>query len=363
MSALCREFAISRPTGYLWLGRYREGKSIQELGEHSRRPQHSPQETAREVQRRVVELRGRRPDWGARKLRVLLQGEGIELPAVTIHRILQRHELILPRNRHRPAVHRFERATPNELWQLDFKGLPAHLARECWPLSVLDDHSRYAVGLFALLGTQAEPVRESLQQAFEAHGVPEQMLMDHGTPWWNMQSQLGLTALSVWLMKQGIALRFSGYRHPQTQGKVERFHRSLNEALLRRGLPPAGRWAEWLTAFRWEYNTLRPHEALNMATPASRWHRCRRAYDPQPKAWEYPQGAEVHKLNARGMLCLPGRRWFVCEALAQQWVQIDRLDHRVLVTYRRTLLRELDLNSGTTAPVVFADSEFERPGV
>ncbi len=103
------------------------------------------------------------------------------------------------------------------------------------PLSVLDDHSRYAVALHGTWSTQAEPVKQGLIEAFERCGVPEEMLMDHGTPWWNMQAVAGWTWLTVWLMKQGIRLHHNGYRHPQTQGKVERFHGALAAAAKRRG--------------------------------------------------------------------------------------------------------------------------------
>ncbi len=148
------------------------------------------------------------------------------------------------------------------------------------PLSVLDDHSRYAVALHGTWSTQAEPVKQGLIEAFERCGVPEEMLMDHGTPWWNMQAVAGWTWLTVWLMKQGIRLHFSGYRHPQTQGKVERFHGALAAAAKRRGYPSREYRQAWLDEFRQEYNHVRPHEALEMRTPASVWNRSERRYRP-----------------------------------------------------------------------------------
>jgi transposase InsO family protein len=340
MGELCEEFEISRPTGYEWLQRYQAG-GIAAVVEKSRRPRHSPNQTEAEIEQRVVELRQQRPDWGAKKLRVLLQREGVEVPRITIHRILLRHDLVQPENRHRAAVQRFQRGAPNELWQMDFKG-SAGWNVVTGPLSVLDDHSRYAIALAETGSTRAEPVRERLEEAFERCGVPEEMLMDHGTPWWNMQAAAGWTWLTVWLMKQGIQLHFSGYRHPQTQGKVERFHGSLEAARRKRGESASEAQQRWYDAFRQEYNEERPHEALGMKTPASVWHRSERRYQGNPPAWEYEAGAEVRRLGGAGQLTVEGKRWGISKALAGEWVQLMRMGERILVYYCRSLVRELD---------------------
>ena len=348
LQQLCEEFQISRPTGYEWLRRY-QASGIAGVVEKSRRPHHSPRQTEAAIEQRVVQLRQERPDWGARKLQVLLEGEGVTLPVITIHRILLRHDLVRPQDRQRPAVERFQRGAPNQLWQMDFKG-PVGWDAPVGPLSVLDDHSRYAITLQGTWSTKAEPVRERLEEAFQRCGVPEEMLMDHGTPWWNMKAITGWTWLTVWLMKQGIQLHFSGYRHPQTQGKVERFHGSLGAAMKRRGLPALEERQRWLDVFRYEYNHLRPHEALKMRTPATVWRKSARAYDAHPSAWEYASGAEVRKVAAEGQLGVEGRRWEISRALAGEWVQLIRIDHRILVYYCRSLVRELDLlNQRSTA--------------
>jgi transposase InsO family protein len=231
----------------------------------------------------VIQLRLRYPDWGARKLQVLLGQDGMQLPASTIHRILLRHHLVQEEDRHRPAQQRFERAAPNELWQMDFKG-PKSWHQPIGPLSVLDDHSRYVIALEALGSTHAGPVRTRLEEAFVECGVPQAMLMDHGVPWWSWAGpQAATTGLALWLMKQGIQLHWSGIGHPQTQGKVERFHGALQRALTRRGL--SGQSPQhWLDGYRWEHNYLRPHEALGMQTPASRWRPSPRRYDPKSAA-------------------------------------------------------------------------------
>lgn len=163
-SSLCAEFGISRPTGYLWLQRY-QALGILGIAERSRKPHRSPRRTADNLEQRVVELRLRYPDWGARKLSVLLAREGILLPRNTIHRILWRHDLILEADQHPPALQRFARKKPNELWQMDFKG-PKAWPQPVGPLSVIDDHSRYLIALAANGSTRGEPVRRQLEKRF-----------------------------------------------------------------------------------------------------------------------------------------------------------------------------------------------------
>ena len=189
---------------------------------------------------------------------------------------------------------------------------------------------------------RGEDVQHRLEQAFTDYGLPEAMLMDHGQPWWNAQSSGGWTQLSVWLMRVGIRLYYSGVRHPQTQGKVERFHGSLERARRRQGM--AGKVPEqaWLDHFRHEYNYVRPHEALEMKTPANCWQPSTRKYTG-PAAPQYAQEAELGKLNAQGMLRLEGRNWPIAGALAHQTVHIVRLNERVLIYYANTLIRELNL--------------------
>ena len=341
MREACEEFKISRPTGYEWLRRYQAG-GIAGVVEKSRRPLHSPTQTAVEIEQRVVELRQQRPDWGARKLQILLAREEIALPAVTVHRILLRRGLVRPQDRFHRAVQRFERGAANQLWQMDFKS-PVGWDAPVGPLSVLDDHSRYAIALERTGSTQGEPVKQRLIEAFQRCGTPEEMLMDHGTPWWNMKAAAGRTWLTVWLMRQGIQLHFSGYRHPQTQGKIERFHGVLGAAMKRRGIPASQEQQLWLDEFRHEYNHVRPHGALQMKTPAAVWSKSARPYQPNPPSWEYEAGADVRKISTQGHLRAAGRRWEISRALVGEWVQLIRVDERILVYYCRSLVRELDL--------------------
>ena len=338
---LCAEFQISRPTGYEWLRRYQNG-GIAAVVEKSRRPGHSPEKTPAEIEQRVMELREQRPDWGARKLQVLLRDEQIKLPVITVHRILLRHGLVRWQDQPKQAVGRFERGAPNQLWQMDFKS-PIGWEAPAGPLSVQDDHSRYVIALEGTWSTQAEPVKQRLIESFARCGMPEAMLMDHGTPWWNMKAAAGWTWLTVWLMKQGIRLHFSGYRHPQTQGKVERFHGAMAAAMKRRGFPQQRERQRWLDEFRWEYNHVRPHEALAMKTPATVWRKSPRRYQEKPPTWEYETGADVRKLSAQGRINVYGRSWEISRSLAGEWVQLIRVEQRVLVYYCRSIVRELDL--------------------
>jgi transposase InsO family protein len=339
--SLCACYEISPPTGYLWLQRYRQ-KGVEGIAEHSRRPHCSPRRTASELEQRVVQMRARYPDWGARKLQVLLQREGVCLPRNTIHRILRRHGLVGENERHPAAVQRFQRERPNELWQMDFKG-PKGWPQTVGPLSVLDDHSRYLIALSATDSTHGAAVQKRLEEAFERCGLPEAMLMDHGTPWWSTYSLWGGTQLSLWLMRQGIQLHWSRIRHPQTQGKVERFHGCLQRALQRRG--PTENHQAWLDAYRWEHNHVRPHEALGMRTPATLWQVSPRRYQPHPARWEYPAGAWVLKVDCQGKLDIGQQKWRVSKTLAGEWVQVVRVEQRMLVFYCNTLIRELDPGS------------------
>lgn len=351
-SGLCREYGISRPTGYRWVRRYEEAGSVRGLAERSRRPHRSPRKTSEEVEAVVVALRDRY-GWGARKLQVLLREQGWRVPESTINRILKRQGLVPPPARGGHATRRFARSRCNELGQLDFKGEYRVEGGLCYPLSLVDDCSRYLLGLWALPTQATETVQETLRSHFREEGMPESLLLDHGVPWWSSSSGHGLTRLSVWLMKHDIELVWSGFRHPQTQGKVERLHRTLDERTRHEGVPRtlAG-WQRWAPRFREEYNQRRPHEALGMQTPAQvyRTEHLRDYREPAPE-WDYGE-AVTQVLNGIGCLTWSGRRYFVCEALAGERVRVDELDGRLLITYRRTCVRELDLRTHTTSPVL-----------
>lgn len=353
MAALSRRFGVSRKTAHKWAQRARQVESLALLEELSRRPHGSPGATKEDVVRQVVALR-RKHGWGGRKLQGLLAKEGIQLSRSTVDRILSREGLIGESERHRPAVRRFERSQSNELLQMDFKGeFRPPRGGVVYPLSVLDDHSRYVLVLAPLRTQEGAKVQPVLAGAFEEYGVPEAMLVDHGTPWWSSTNGHGLTRLSVFLIQQGVQLVYSGIGHPQTQGKVERMHRTLKQWFAHHGLPSS--WSGFetaLTEFRREYNEVRPHEALGMTTPATRYQRSARRYQPQPPEWEYPPGSHVARLRSNGCLYLDGRYHFVCHALEGERVRYDLFGQRVLVSYRHMLIRELDRVTGTSRAMV-----------
>ena len=351
-SDLCREFGISRPTGYLWLERYQESGSLTKLVEKSRRPLHSPNKTSDWLEREVIELRGQY-GWGARKIQVLLARQGYDLPEITINRIIKRNGFVCAHISHPIATKRFQKKQCNELFQMDFKGEYPVSSGKCYPLSLIDDKSRYLVGLWALASQKSPLVKEALESVFVDIGVPKAMLMDHGTPWWSNTNGHGLTWLSVWLIKQGIRLIYSGIRHPQTQGKVERFHKTLDERTRHRGRPSdLNGWIKWAAEFRQEYNELRPHEALDMQTPSQIYRSENlRAYVKSPIDWDYGD-ARTRVLNSRGFVDYGKDRYFVCEALAGDLVRVDDLDGILLITFRNTVIREIDLRTGRSKAIV-----------
>lgn len=357
MSELCREFGISRKTGYKWRKRYEQEGGLTALQERSRRPLRSPQRTNGPLEERILELRA--PDgWGARKIAHLLWQEGWVVSVATVHRVLLRRGQVHRMDRHTPAASRFERNKPNELFQVDFKGPMGRSGARDEPLSILDDHSRYGVGLYAMRDHSCERVRDCFIDVFERCGKPWQILMDHGTPWWNSQNGWGLSRLSVFLMEQDIDLIFGRVAHPQTQGKVERFHRTLVRSMIRQGLPT--QWEQWQSrydSFLERYNNLRPHEALGMQTPAQRYRCSERKYNPQVVPWRYPEALKVLRVDANGMIRWDGGRHFVCEALVHHLVAVEQIGGELLVRFRNMYLRQIDLQTNQTLPFIHPVSD------
>lgn len=236
---------------------------------------------------------------------------------------------------------------------MDFKGPQGfNKGSPVGPLSVLDDHSRYLIALKHLGSTKMEGVRSTLEEVFQQVGVPDALLIDHGTPWWNGASPWGLTELTVWIMRQGIRLTLSGISHPQTQGKVERMHGALQRAIRQRRANPEDQ--QWLEVFRHEYNSIRPHAALAMATPSSRWRSSSRPFQPSPPEWQYSSSMEVIRLYGEGQLFWHKRRWEVSNALRRQLVGIQVTIDRAIVYFCNTPIRELDLKTGTAWPIPVA---------
>ena len=351
LAALCRDYGISRPTGYLWWHRYHAVGSVSGLAEHSRRPLHSPRRTAAAVAAAVLALRDQ-TGWGGPKLAKVLEQRGMRVAPATAQRILKRAGRV-----GKPAVAktwtRFARAQCNELAQMDFKGEYTLPEAKCYPLSLLDDCSRYLHGLWPLRSTAGAGVKQSLEGQFREHGVPLSILVDHGTPWFSTTNAHGLTWVAVWLLKQAVVLRYSGVGHPQTQGKVERFHKTLKVRTQHRGAPTTmGEWERWAQEFRHEYNYERPHEALGMRTPGEVYQAVNlRVYQEQPREWEY-SGGTVKRLNTQGLLYYRQQTYFVSEALATERVRVDELDDKLLVTFRHMTVREIEVRTGRSTAVL-----------
>jgi len=328
-TALCKHYQISVKTGYKWLKRYRE-QGIVGLKDLTRRPHNIPNCTDSNIVKMILSLRQEYPRLGGRKIHHMLLRQGItNVPAAsTITDILRRNGMIDPveAKKHKPFI-RFEHEHPNQLWQMDFKGHFALDRGRCHPLSVLDDHSRFCVGLAACPNERYRPVREQLTTIFRHYGVPQRMTMDNGSPWGNRASEYKLTKLTVWLIHLGINVSHSSPYHPQTQGKDERFHRSLKEEWLNhrtiRNMDQAQREFDRWLAF---YNFMRPHEALKMKTPIERYKPSDKVFPESLPIIEYLESDEVRKVQRNGEIHFRGRIFRISYALHGYHVAVRLTD-------------------------------------
>jgi transposase InsO family protein len=313
---LCRRFGISRKTGYKWLGRY-QAAGVIALADRSRRPYHSPGRTSLAVERAVLAVRAEHPAWGGRKIRRVLQNRGQpDAPAAsTITAILHRHGLIdeaesAPRHRWQ----RFEHPHPNDLWQMDFKGHFATGCGRCHPLTVLDDHSRYCLGLQACDNERGITVQTRLTSIFRRYGLPRRMLMDNGSPWAGDETR-PWAPLTVWMLRLGIGVSHGRPYHPQTQGKDERFHRTLQAELLNSNhFDDLAHCQRSFDRWRPTYNQRRPHEALDLDTPASRYAPSPRSYPETLPAIEYGPGDLVRRVQYGGAIHVRGQVFRISKA-------------------------------------------------
>lgn len=299
---LCRRFGISPTTGYKWLGRFRVGGEAG-LADLPRRPHHSPGRTGPEIEEMLLKVRDAHPAWGGRKLRAWLSARGHELlpSPSTITAILRRHDRIDPAEgvKHQ-AWQRFEHLEPNQLWQMDFKGHFATVEGRCHPLTVLDDHSRFSLGLEACGDEGTQTVRQRLTKIFRRYGLPERMVMDNGSPWGH-DADHPYTLLTVWLLRLGIGVSHGRPYHPQTQGKDERFHRTLKaEVLQGTTFKDLKHCQVAFDDWRGVYNLERPHQALGMATPASRYRVSHRPFPEQLPPVEYSPEDQVRRVQDQG---------------------------------------------------------------
>lgn len=312
---LCRRFGISADVGYKWLARQQAGDA--ELADRSRRPHASPLRSDAVIEAQVLAIRDRHPAWGARKVARCLEREGIQPPAVsTVHEILRRNGRISPPERSPGAYQRFEKEAPNLLWQMDFKGhMPLANGALCHPLTMIDDHSRYALCLNACANEQSRTVQDQLTRTFQRYGLPEALFVDNGSPWGD-SSGSRWTGLRVWLLKLGVDVVYSRPYHPQSRGKNERFHRTLKaEVFAQRRFRDFPDLQRAFDAWRTIYNLERPHEALDMAVPASRYRPSARSMPERLLEVEYDSHEIVRRVSTTKIyVSFKGRLWPVPKA-------------------------------------------------
>ena len=352
---LCRRFGISPSIGYKWLDRYREG-GVAGLFDRSRRPVISPGRTAAAMEAQVLAVRAQHPVWGGRKIRRVLQDDGnVQVPsASTITDILRRHGCLDgPGTGETRHWTRFEHAEPNDLWQMDFKGHFAFGAGRCHPLTVLDDHSRYSLGIGACDNERTATVRMQLEKIFERNGLPRRILTDNGSPWGTAGSSERHTVLTVWLMDLGVTVVHGRPYHPQTQGKDERFHRTLkSEVLDGRMFETLAQAQQAFDAWRHIYNTRRPHEALGLATPATRYRPSPRSMPRHVAPPDYEPQAFVRKVRGNGSVAFKNREFKASKAFAGKYVALraTNTDGLFDLCYRSHRLAQIDLRQTMANP-------------
>ncbi|MEX1207174.1 MAG: IS481 family transposase [Acidimicrobiia bacterium] len=353
-SELCGRFGVSRTTGYEWWRRWRaEGEAG--LVDRSRRPHSSPSQTPVELEEAVVALRNEHPVWGGRKINRLLVNEGHDrVPAPsTVTGILRRRGLLNGERQPR-AYQRWERPRPNDLWQMDFKGWFALAnAALCHPFGLLDDHSRYNLGLEACSDQRTGTVQALLEKAFRVHGIPDEMLCDNGSPWGNDRGQ-PWTPLTVWLLDVGIGVIHSRPFHPQTAGKEERFHLTLDLEVIstRPSWPDHHSVQDAFDTWRSIYNHKRPHDALGLDVPADRYRPSTRPYPETIEPVDYPYDYQPRKVSASAHISYQNRRIRVGRAFIGRHVGIrpTTTDGIITIQYRHHIIRTIDLTRPPITP-------------
>lgn len=345
---LCRRYGIHPSTGYKWIQRR---QANQELAERSRRPHSSPKRTTADLEERILAVRDAHPAWGARKIASCLERAGHSPPALsTIHEILRRTGRITPSRGGQPASQRFEMSAPNLLWQMDFKGwVRVGNNVQCHPLTVLDDHSRFDLCLQACADQRDETVRDRLQTSFRHYGLPDAIFVDNGSPWSDSSGERW-TRFSVWLLKLGVSVIRSRPYHPQSRGKNERFHRTLDAEVFAlrcfRDLAAAqGAFDTW----REVYNFERPHEALDQQVPASRYRPSPRLLPDRLPSPEYDSSDVVRSVSTtKSYVSFKGRLWKVPQAFGGERLAIRPLsiDGKYGIFFAAHQIATIDLTDG-----------------
>jgi transposase InsO family protein len=331
IAMLCREFGISRTSGYKWLRRYEDEPYPEALDDQSRCPAHSPARTDPFVEDVVVAARKRYPHWGPRKLLDILRKRhrcpiGAWPCAATIGRILKRRGLVRPPKRrvHTPPYTRpFGAVTaPNQLWCVDFKGHFKTLdGTRVYPLTLTDAFSRFILRCEVVLDPRTAEVHDILESAFREYGLPEAIRSDNGAPFASTGPG-GLTALSAWWIQLGICHERIDPGKPQQNGRHERMHGTLKyETAVPAAKTPRGQQGRF---DRWckQFNEERPHEGIAMATPASLYVPSARRFPEKLERDLYPFDVERALVDPHGYIRWRGRRVFIGSALSYQLVEL-----------------------------------------
>lgn len=339
ISKLCREFGVSRKTGHKWINRAEMGLP---LCDQSRRPHRQPSKTADEIEQRIIQMRLDHPAWGGKTIWAALEAAGVDgLPSTkTCCNILKRNGLIDPaESAKHTAFQRFEKEHCNEMWQTDFKGdfLLGNGVR-CYPLTILDDHSRFSIRIEPK--TSATGVKDSFIQAFQEFGLPNSVLSDNGAQF--AGAHRGLSQFERFLMDLDILPIHGRPIHPQTQGKIERFHRTLKKEALRVTPSNMEEARIRLDNWRWVYNEIRPHHSLGLKTPSSVYQPSTRPYY-EPKPYIYDEGARLIKVNNWGYIRFGPMQLFLSEAMADTHVEIRFDDNDTFsILYRNYKIASVD---------------------
>jgi transposase InsO family protein len=319
---LCRRFEISPTTAYKWLDRAGPDETFED---RSRRPHSSPKQTGKRIEEMLLAIRDEHPHWNARKIRRVLQRQvkGSVPAASTVGQILKRNgRITAAASNATTAWQRFEHPEPNDLSQIDFMGHFAVGQHRCHALTMVDDHARFAQLLAACTDERTETVQSHLISVFRKFGLPWAMNMDNGNPWGNPTGD-PYTKLTMWLIRLGIHISHSRPMHPQTNGKVERFHQTLRGELVNHC--SFADLAEVQRSFdRWReiYNHERPHEALGEEVPASRYRPSPRTYPETLAPIEYGPDDLVAQVRANGMLYVWKSDFYISQAFAKQRVAL-----------------------------------------
>lgn len=346
-SSLCREFGITRRTGYKWLERYQKGMPFTD---QSKAPNSIANKTPIEIEKLITDLRSDNPGWGAKTIKKVLENQGHEnIPCVkTVNNILNRYGCISEEEslKHQ-AYKRFEREMCNELWQTDFKGEFLTLdGKYCYPLDILDDHSRFLIKIKPYLRTE-NVVKSTFEAAFREYGMPKSILSDNGAQFAGFRH--GYTQFEKWLMNLDVLPIHGRIKHPQTQGKIERFHRTLNNELLKHSkFADIADADEKLQCWRDKYNNIRPHEALNMKCPAEIYVPSDKTYSDKISKYEYGGQYHVIKVNSWGYVRFDRWQVYLSETMANEYIEFrpDPQRGSFVACYRNFKIAEFDTTTG-----------------